>query len=99
MNLFRPVGVRELDLIVETGYRRFPPRLKEQPYFYPVLNLEYARQIAKEWNTRTRPRGTRGFESWSGHLDHATGLRPQTTGRNHEERANDGADFVVLPVA
>jgi len=28
----------------------FPPRLAEQPIFYPVLNEEYARQIARDWN-------------------------------------------------
>jgi len=50
--LFRPVGRRELELIRESGYRTFPPRLPEQPYFYPVTNLEYATQIARDWNTK-----------------------------------------------
>jgi hypothetical protein len=31
---------------------RFPPRFPEQPIFYPVLNREYAQQIAKQWNTK-----------------------------------------------
>jgi hypothetical protein len=48
--LYRPVGPKELALIVATGYREFPPRLPEQPIFYPVLNEEYARQIARDWN-------------------------------------------------
>src|SRR5258706_15783786 len=48
--LFRPVGQKELDLIEQSGYTKFPPRLEEQPIFYPVLNLEYARQITKNWN-------------------------------------------------
>jgi hypothetical protein len=48
--LYRPVGPKELALIAERGYREFPPRLPEQPIFYPVLNEEYARQIAREWN-------------------------------------------------
>ncbi|MFN2212723.1 MAG: hypothetical protein ACK2UE_06595 [Anaerolineales bacterium] len=50
--LFRPVGPIELKLIEESGWQRFPPRLPEQPIFYPVLNLEYARQIAKNWNVK-----------------------------------------------
>ena len=50
--LFRPVGRRELELIRKSGYRVFPPRLPEQPYFYPVANLEYATQIARDWNTK-----------------------------------------------
>jgi len=49
--LYRPVGQAELDLIAATGYRRFPPRLPEQPIFYPVCNEEYAVQIASRWNT------------------------------------------------
>jgi hypothetical protein len=49
--LHRPVGQAELDLIAASGYRRFPPRLPEQPIFYPVCNEEYAVQIASRWNT------------------------------------------------
>ena len=48
--LFRPVNQIELDLIKQSGYTKFPPRLPEQPIFYPVLNEEYAIQISKEWN-------------------------------------------------
>jgi len=48
--LYRPVGPKELKLIAASGYREFPPRLPEQPIFYPVLNEEYARQIARDWN-------------------------------------------------
>jgi hypothetical protein len=48
--LYRPVGPKEMELIAASGYREFPPRLPEQPIFYPVLNQEYARQIARDWN-------------------------------------------------
>ena len=50
--LYRPVGYNELVLIRETGFRKFPPRLPEQPIFYPVLNEEYATQIARDWNAK-----------------------------------------------
>jgi hypothetical protein len=50
--LWRPVGQAELDLIAQTDYRRFPPRLPEQPIFYPVCNEEYACEIAVKWNAR-----------------------------------------------
>lgn len=50
--LFRPVGQKELALIQESGYTAFPPRLPYQPIFYPVLNEEYATQIAGDWNAR-----------------------------------------------
>src|SRR5260370_13122339 len=48
--LYRPVGAKELELIQVTGFRAFPPRLPEQPIFYPVTNEEYAREIALKWN-------------------------------------------------
>lgn len=50
--LFRPVGEEELRLIRESGDRAFPPRLPEQPIFYPVLNEEYAAHIARDWNAK-----------------------------------------------
>lgn len=53
MILYRPVGLEELRLLARTGMRRFPPRLPEQPIFYPVLNRPYAQQIARDWNTRS----------------------------------------------
>ena len=52
MILFRPTGEKELSLIRDSGWKEFPPRLPEQPIFYPVLNEEYAVQIARDWNTR-----------------------------------------------
>lgn len=50
--LYRPVGEAELALIRASGWRSFPPRLPEQPIFYPVLDETYATQIARAWNTR-----------------------------------------------
>jgi hypothetical protein len=50
--LYRPVGPAELRLIRESGWKRFPPRLPEQPIFYPVTNERYAAQIARDWNVK-----------------------------------------------
>ena len=50
--LYRPVGLKELQLIIDLDFRAFPPRLEWQPIFYPVLNQEYAEQIAEKWNTK-----------------------------------------------
>jgi hypothetical protein len=55
MILYRPVGLKELELIAASGYIAFPPRLPEQPIFYPVLNFDYAEQIARDWNATTAP--------------------------------------------
>ncbi|OQP58235.1 hypothetical protein A3860_07885 [Niastella vici] len=48
--LYRPVGFKELELIEQSGWKKFPPRLPEQPIFYPVMNEEYAIQISRDWN-------------------------------------------------
>lgn len=52
VTLFRPVGQAELDLVERSGWTKFPPRLPEQPIFYPVCNLRYATDIALRWNAR-----------------------------------------------
>ena len=52
ITLYRPVGTKELALIEQSGFTAFPPRLPEQPIFYPVLNEEYATQIARDWNAK-----------------------------------------------
>ncbi len=53
VTLFRPVGPEELALIEAAGWRAFPPRLPDQPIFYPVLDEDYAIQIARDWNVPT----------------------------------------------
>ena len=50
--LYRPTGPEEIELIKGSGYKKWPPRLPEQPIFYPVTNQEYAEKIAKEWNVK-----------------------------------------------
>ena len=50
--LYRPIGPAELELIAAAGFRAFPPRLPDQPIFYPVTNEGYATRIAREWNVR-----------------------------------------------
>ena len=53
VTLYRPTGSSELSLIRDADYGGFPPRLPEQPIFYPVTNEAYACQIARDWNTKT----------------------------------------------
>jgi hypothetical protein len=57
ITLYRPVGPKELELIAASSYREFPPRLPEQPIFYPVLNEQYATQIARDWNVKQNGAG------------------------------------------
>jgi hypothetical protein len=58
ITLWRPVGPVELRLIEEADMRAFPPRLPEQPIFYPVTTEEYAVKIARDWNV---PQSGSGF--------------------------------------
>ena len=50
--LWRPTGPTELTLVEESGWRAWPPRLPDQPIFYPVLNEDYATRIARDWNVK-----------------------------------------------
>jgi hypothetical protein len=59
--LFRPVGRAELELIAAARYLSFPPRLPEQPIFYPVLEYEYAVEIARDWNSQQPASGNVGY--------------------------------------
>jgi hypothetical protein len=61
MKLYRPVGLYEMEKILESDGKEFPPRFPEQPIFYPVLNISYARQIAREWNQNDSSSGFVGF--------------------------------------
>lgn len=53
ITLYRPTEPSELELVKENGYRKWPPRLPDQPIFYPVTNEEYAKEIAEKWNVPT----------------------------------------------
>jgi hypothetical protein len=57
ITLYRPVGQKEWELIITSGYKKFPPRLIWQPIFYPVMNQPYAEQIASQWNTEDEAGG------------------------------------------
>ena len=35
-----------------SGFTRWPPRLPDQPIFYPVTNEQYAIEIARDWNVK-----------------------------------------------
>lgn len=59
--LYRPVGLIEMELILNTESKKFPKRLPSQPIFYPVLNFNYARQIALKWNTTDINSGFVGY--------------------------------------
>lgn len=86
MVLYRPVGTAELRLIQESGWREFPPRLPEQPIFYPVLNQAYAAEIAQRWNTKDKNSGYQGFITRFEVDDAFIGRYPvQTVGRAYHQ--------------
>lgn len=57
VTLRRPVGPEELLLLEESGWTAWPPRLPDQPIFYPVLNEDYAVRIARDWNVKASGEG------------------------------------------
>ena len=57
VTLFRPTGPNELELVAASGYKKWPPRLPEQPIFYPVTNEQYAIEIARDWNVKASGSG------------------------------------------
>ena len=61
MTLHRPVGPKKLELIAESGWREFPPRLYWQPIFYPVMTHDYACPICVDWNAKDADSGHCGF--------------------------------------
>jgi len=96
--LWRPVGAYELRLIAEVDFAAFPPRLPEQPIFYPVCNEVYAAEIARKWNPSDPNSGYAGFVTRFELPNAVAGRYPrQVVGaRRHEELwvpAEDLADF------
>jgi lysophospholipase L1-like esterase len=61
VTLFRAVGKKEMELIKESDFLAFPPRLSFQPTFYPVLHKAYAIQIDRDWNTKDAASGYFGY--------------------------------------
>ncbi|MEM7343983.1 MAG: hypothetical protein AAF485_07050 [Chloroflexota bacterium] len=49
ITLYRPTGEKELQLVKANGHKKWPPRLPEQPFFYPVTNEQYAIELT-QWN-------------------------------------------------
>ena len=82
--LWRPVGPEELVLIEQTGMKAFPPRLPEQPIFYPVTTEAYAIKIARDWNVKASGSGyVTEFEVESAFL--ANYRIEDAGGREHQE--------------
>ena len=84
LTLWRPVGPEELAPIRLSGMREFPPRLPEQPIFYPVTTEDYAIKIARDWNVKASEAGfVTQFEVLVSYLD---GYAVQDAGgRAHRE--------------
>jgi hypothetical protein len=96
--LYRPVGQAELDLIRLSGFRRFPPRLPHQPFFYPVVSEAYATQIARAWNTKDEASGFVGYVlRFNVRSDFLTHYKVHTVGgSDHREYWIPAADLEKL---
>jgi hypothetical protein len=84
ITLWRPVGPKELDLIRQSGMTQFPPRLPEQPIFYPVTTEAYAIKIARDWNVRAS--GSGFVTQFEVRADYLSNFTVETAGgREHQE--------------
>ncbi len=54
--MYRPCNEAEYRLVEASEFKAWPPRLEGQPIFYPVANLEYAREV-NAWNVSDSGRG------------------------------------------
>ena len=99
VTLYRPVGPEELALIEASGMTRFPPRLPDQPIFYPVTTEAYAVKIARDWNV---PKSGSGFVTWfEVRKDHLDAYAVQEAGRrDHREYwiPAEDQDAIVGPI-
>jgi len=57
VTMYRPMGADELRLVQASGFTKWPPRLPEQPIFYPVTNRRYAEEITRKWNASSSAKG------------------------------------------
>lgn len=85
MVLYRPVGTAELKLIEKSDYEKFPPRLPEQPIFYPVLNKEYASEIAEKWNVKSTDDHSGYVTQFEVDDEYCSQFEIQTVGRSYHQ--------------
>ena len=96
--LYRPVGPEELALIAASGYQEFPPRLPDQPIFYPVTNEEYATQIARDWNVKASGAGY--VTRFAVRSDYLAKYQVETVGSSvHQEYWIPAADLTAFNAA
>jgi hypothetical protein len=92
--LYRPVGPGEMELIERDKFLKFPPRLRGQPFFYPVCNKKYAKEINR-WNVEQF--GIGYITKFRVLISFLAGYQKQIVGnKSHEEYwiyADDMGDF------
>lgn len=99
--LYRPVGLFELQKLVRAELRAWPPRLPQQPIFYPVLNRAYATQIARDWNLDDPESGFSGFVTcFRVPTAQIAGYKTRTVGgKGHQELWVPSEDLAELNAA
>jgi len=98
VQLYRPLGLHELQLVADSGWREWPPRLPHQPIFYLVLEFSYARAIARDWNPTDEASGFVGFVSRFKVVDEFAARYPVQVagGRSHRELWVPAAELRAL---
>lgn len=97
VTMYRPVGPKELELIVDLQMKAFPPRLYWQPIFYPVLNFKYAAEIAERWNLGTDSKEAGFVTAFDIPDEYFNKFQIQTVGMPHHQEfwvpANELVEF------
>lgn len=86
VTLWRPTGLHELRLVADSGWRAWPPRLPDQPIFYPVLNRPYAEEIARDWNAKRNDPPVGFVTEFDVRADVATRYDIQVVGAQNEHQ-------------
>jgi hypothetical protein len=104
MILYRPMDIEELCAVYETGMKTFPRRKAEQPIFYPVLNLDYADEIAGRWNVKG-PSASGYVAKFSIDDTYADQFQPRQVGGSHHvelwvpaEELSKFNGYILLPI-
>ena len=56
ITMYRPTGPEELELVRQSGFARWPPRLPDQPIFYPVTNQPHKPRFTLDHRSLGKPR-------------------------------------------
>ena len=84
--LYRPNGTKRIGVDRQSGDEKISARLFWQPIFYPVLNVEYASEIAERWTEAMKDSDQAGFvTAFEISEEYFQPFQVQTVGLDHHQ--------------